>query len=104
MDTMNYSDISLSEVKDILSIKLTKNELAELGYQRFGISKSLIKGMNKANAIFNIEAALDNERTLDVISRLAKEAGRKKERIIMETKPYIVEDVNHGGFGTLSEK
>lgn len=71
--------MTLEEVKHILlNNNWTKKELMELGFQRFGISKSLIKSMNKADAIRKIESAHGNERTLDVISEMARRVGRER--------------------------
>ena len=56
----------------------TKRQLAELGFRRFGISRSSLIHLRKEDAVNSVRAALRNERTLDVISEMAQRAGRAR--------------------------
>ena len=56
----------------------TKQQIAELGFQRFGISKSMLQRLRKEEAKRSVLSALDNERTLDVISQMARKAGKAR--------------------------
>ena len=56
----------------------TKRQIAELGFRRFGISRSSLERLNKQDALESVRAALENERTLDVISREAVRAGQAR--------------------------
>ena len=56
----------------------TKAQIAELGFQRFGISKSMLLHLRKEDAKRSVRSALENERTLDVISKMARKAGKAR--------------------------
>ena len=44
----------------------------------FGISKSMLQRLRKEDAKRSVRSALDNERTLDVISEMARKAGKAR--------------------------
>ena len=56
----------------------TKQQIADLGFKRFGISKPMIQRLRKEEAKQSVRSALDNERTLDVISKMARKAGKSR--------------------------
>ena len=55
----------------------TKKQLVELGSQRFGISRAKLNRLRKKDAIESIRAALEHEKSLDVISEEARRAGER---------------------------
>lgn len=73
-----YRGMSLEEVERIASDPATsKGWLQDCGYYRFGIAKSVTSRSREA-ARFAVACAIENERTLDVISRMAREAGKRR--------------------------
>ena len=75
----NLDSFGLEAVEKILSDgNYTKPQLAELGYRRFGISRSHLTRLRKNDALASIRAALANERALDVIEVEASRVGRAK--------------------------
>ena len=71
--------LSREEVERILKDDaLTKQQIAELGYTRFGISKPSLMRLRKDLAIGSILTALRNERTMHVIYEQAGKAGRMR--------------------------
>ena len=79
--TLPYDPKSLSreEVEKILEDdRLTKQQIAELGHARFGISRSSLLRARKDLAIKSILSALRNERTMHVIYEQARKAGRMR--------------------------
>ena len=72
----DFRSVSLDEVERILEDEsLPKRVLAELGFQRFGISRSMLEHSSKKEARRNIASAVENQRTLEAISRQARKAG-----------------------------
>ena len=57
-----------------------KSQLAELGFQRFGISRSRLCRLTKIEAVEAIRGALEHERSLDVIAQQAETAGKRRSR------------------------
>ena len=77
--TLPYDPKSLSreEVEEILKDDgLTKQQIAELGHARFGISRPSLLRARKDLAIKSILSALRNERTLHVIYEQARNTVR----------------------------
>lgn len=77
--TLPYDPKSLSreEVEEILKDdKLTKQQIAELGHARFGISRPSLLRARKDLAIKSILSALRNERALHVIYEQARKTVR----------------------------
>ena len=71
--------LSLDEVEDFLGDeKHTKGLLVELGFRRFGISRSKLERLPKAEALESVYAALEHEKSLEAISREAR--GTKSKR------------------------
>ena len=70
---------SQSDVEKILdNDDYTKQQISELGFRRFGISKPMLLRLSKEDAKRSVQSALDNERTLDVISKMARRAGQAR--------------------------
>lgn len=75
----NLESIDKDGIEKVLSDEsYTKSQIAELGYKRFGISKSMLARLSKEDALISIRAALDNERDIDVISQVARESGKAR--------------------------
>lgn len=75
----NLKSLSREEVEEILEDdRLTKQQIAELGHARFGISRSSLLRARKDLAIKSILSALRNERTMHVIYEQARKAGRAR--------------------------
>ena len=55
-----------------------KSQLAELGFQRFGISRSRLCRLTKKAAVQAIRGALEHERSLDAIGRQAEVAAKRR--------------------------
>ena len=55
-----------------------KSQLAELGFQRFGISRSKLCRLTKAAAVEAIRSALEHERSLDAIGQQAQLAAERR--------------------------
>ena len=55
-----------------------KSQLAELGYQRFGISRSRLCRLTKMAAVEAIRGALEHERSLDAIGQQAEVAAKRR--------------------------
>ena len=53
----------------------TKDQLVELGVGRFSISRSKLTRLNRGEILETIRAALDHEKSLDVISQEARRGG-----------------------------
>ena len=71
--------LSHGEIEGVLdNDSYTKDQIAELGVKRFGISKSKLVRLRKKDARDSIRAALENERALDVIAREARVSGRAR--------------------------
>ena len=56
----------------------TKGQVAELGFKRFGISRSTLKQLRKEDAVRSVRSALEHERSLDVISQQARKSGKDR--------------------------
>ena len=75
----DLESLGQQEIEEILEDRrYTKQQLAELGFRRFGISRSSLTHIRKEDAVNSVRAALRNERTLDVISEMAQRAGRAR--------------------------
>ena len=71
--------LSRREVESILNNdSYTKEQIAELGVRRFGISRSKLVRLRKRDAQDSVRAALENEKALEVISREARISGRAR--------------------------
>ena len=64
----NLESLGQSEIEMILDdSRYTKQQIAELGYRRFGMSWSSLLRSRKEDALESVRAALANEQTLDTI-------------------------------------
>ena len=71
--------ISKKNVERILSDKgYTKEQIIELGFQRFGISRSKLKRLRKEDARNSVRAALEHEKSLDAIAMEARRGGKAR--------------------------
>ncbi|MDE2779058.1 MAG: hypothetical protein OXI91_05205 [Chloroflexota bacterium] len=71
--------IGWTEVEEFLSAESsTKRQVVELGFRRFAISRSSLERLNKQDAVATVRAALENEKSLDVISREAVRTGKAR--------------------------
>ena len=77
----DVESLSTDEVEGFLSDENhTKGLLVELGFRRFGISRSKLERLVKAKARESIYAALEHEKSLEAISRGAMGSRPKRER------------------------
>lgn len=75
----NLGSLDYKEIHSILdNADFTKKQLAQLGYERFGISKSRLIRQNKSELVESIRAALQHERSLDTIYREAAQGGESR--------------------------
>lgn len=75
----NLESIDKDSIAKVLSDEnYTKAQIAELGFQRFGISRSMLARLSKEDALRSIRTALENEKSLDVISQVARESGKAR--------------------------
>ena len=75
----NLESLRRGEIEDVLSNdSYTKDQVAELGFRRFGISRAKLKGLRKEDALNSVRVALENEKSLDVISEMARKAGKAR--------------------------
>ena len=66
----------------------SKNQLIELGFQRFGISRSKLSRLNKDEAMGSIRSALEHEKSLETISREASGTKTNRRRLGVQ-KPVL---------------
>ena len=55
-----------------------KQQIVELGVRRFGISRSKLERLRKEHAQDSVRAALEHEKSLDVISMEARRGGKAR--------------------------
>jgi hypothetical protein len=55
-----------------------KQQVVELGVRRFGISRSKLERLRKEHAQDSVRAALEHEKSLDVISMEARRGGKAR--------------------------
>lgn len=72
----DLEDIHISEAESILNNEgYTKQQVVELGFSRFGISRAMLMRLSKEEAVASVQAALEHEKSLDVIAREARRSG-----------------------------
>ena len=77
---IDYPALNNVELEKLLSQdEITKKELVELGYQRFGIPRSGMQRMSKKELFETIRAALAHEESLRIISSAAKRGGTDRK-------------------------
>ena len=75
----NLESLRRREIEEILANEsYTKDQVAELGFRCFGISRAKLRGLRKKDALNSVRAALENEKSLDVISEMARKAGKAR--------------------------
>ena len=75
----DLESLGQGEVERILADDAyTKQQVAELGARRFGMSQSSLTKLRKEDMLHSIRAALGHERSLDVISEEARKGGRAR--------------------------
>lgn len=71
--------LSQDEVAQILDDPVSaKQQIAELGFRRFGISRAKLERLSKQAAREAIRSALENEKILDAISQQASKSGQSR--------------------------
>ena len=74
---LDLESLSQQAIDEILSNgSYTKSQIIEIGTRRFGIPRSKLLRSNKEDVLKTVHAALDHERSLDVISKEASRAVR----------------------------
>ena len=74
LESLSHEDVE----KILANGDYTKEQVAELGNQRFGISRSRLVRLRKEDAREAVRAAVAHERSLDVISEEAGRGGRAR--------------------------
>lgn len=75
----NLEGLNKKDIENILSDEsYTKVQIAELGSRRFGIPKAMLERLRKEDALMSVRAALENEKSLDVISQVARRSGKTR--------------------------
>lgn len=76
---MNLRSIPSNQVENILADgNYLKIQLVQLGVHRFGIPESKLVRLDRRGVLDSIRAALDHERSLDVISDQARRSGTSR--------------------------
>ena len=69
----NLESLSHKDLETILANERhTKKQLVELGFRRFGISRSRLDRLRKSEAKDSVRSALEHEKSLEAISRAAR--------------------------------
>ena len=72
-------NLSWDQVRNVLDDdRYIKAQLAELGFSRFGLSRSRLERLGRREVLETLYAALDREVSLDIIARSAEEAGARR--------------------------
>ena len=75
----NLESLPPQEVEKILDDEnYTKDQVINLGVKRFGISYAKLTRLGKKNVLESIRAALNHEKSLDVISKEAQRGGEMR--------------------------
>ena len=75
----NLDGLNKKDIENILSDEsYTKVQIAELGSRRFGISRAMLERLRKEDALMAVRAALENEKSLDAISQVARRSGKTR--------------------------
>ena len=75
----NLESLPPQEVEKILDDEnYTKDQVINLGVKRFGISSAKLTRLGKKNVLESIRAALNHEKSLDVISKEAQRGGEMR--------------------------
>ena len=75
----NLESLPLEEVEKILDNEnYSKEQMINVGAQRFGIPSAKLKKLGKKSVLESIRAALNHEKSLEVISREAQRGGKMR--------------------------
>lgn len=75
----NLEGLRKKDIENILSDEsYTKIQIAELGFRRFGIPRATLVRLRKEDALMSVRTALENEKSLDVISQVARRSGKTR--------------------------
>ena len=75
----NLEGLHKKDIENILNDEIyTKIQIAELGFRRFGIPRATLKRLRKEDAILSVRAAMENEKSIDVISQVARRRGKTR--------------------------
>ena len=75
----NLESISCKDAEEILDDNsFSKSQLVDLGASRFSISRSKLVRLSRHEVLESIRAALDHERSLEVISQEARRIGARR--------------------------
>ena len=75
----NLESLPPQEVEKILDDEnYTKKQIINLGVQRFGISSTKLTKLAKKSGVESIRAALNHEKSLEVISKEAQRGGKMR--------------------------
>lgn len=76
--TLDLARLSLEEIDELLEGDLTTKDLLMIGEQRFGIAQSKLMRLSRDRVIESLRAAMNNEQSLDVIARSARQEGHRR--------------------------
>lgn len=75
----NLKSLKLDDIESIINNpNLTKIQLVALGISRLGIAKSKLDRLSRVEIIESINAAINHERSLNIISDQAKRTGENR--------------------------
>ena len=75
----NLESLAQPDIEKILDDdRFTKSQIIEVGAERFGIPKSKLARSCKQDAVGSVRAALDHERSLELISAEARRSGENR--------------------------
>ena len=75
----NLESVCKEDIERILGDEnYTKGQVAELGFKRFGVSRSTLERLRKEDAVRSVRIALEHEKSLDVISQQARKSGKDR--------------------------
>ena len=76
----DLKNLQRHEIEEILHNEgYTKEQLAELGWHRFGISRPHLIRLRKEDAVDLIRSSVEHEKSLEVIGREAERVGRLRK-------------------------
>ena len=75
----DLESLSQPDIEKILGDdRFTKSQIIEVGAKHFGIPKSKLARSCKQDAVESVRAALDHQRSLDLISAEARRSGENR--------------------------
>jgi len=76
--SQDLARLSLEQIGELLERDLTTKDLLMIGEQRFGIARSKLMRLSRDRVIESLRAAMNNEQSLDVIARSARQEGHRR--------------------------